>query len=99
MIEPTESESLEEIDRFIDALISIKRECEEIRDGKADKVDNVVKMAPHTADEVCSDNWSHPYSREKAAYPLEWIRENKFWPYVARVDNGYGDRNLVPVVK
>jgi glycine dehydrogenase len=56
-------------------------------------------MAPHTADEVCSDNWSHPYSREKAAYPLEWIRENKFWPYVSRVDNGYGDRNLVPVVK
>ena len=99
MVEPTESESLEELDRFIDALISIKRECEEIRDGKADKVDNVVKMAPHTADEVCADNWSHPYSREKAAYPLEWIRENKFWPYVSRVDNGYGDRNLVPVVK
>lgn len=99
MIEPTESESLEELDRFIDALISIKRECEEIKEGKADKEDNVIKMAPHTAEEVCSDNWSHPYSREKAAYPLEWIRDNKFWPSCARVDNGYGDRNLVPVVK
>jgi len=99
MIEPTESESLEELDRFIDALVSIKRECEEIRDGRADKEDNVIKMAPHTAEEVCGDEWKHPYSREKAAYPLDWIRENKFWPYVARVDNGYGDRNLIPVVK
>ncbi len=99
MIEPTESEPLEELDRFIEALISIKRECEEIRDGKADREDNVLKMAPHTAEEVCADEWKHPYSREKAAYPLAWIRENKFWPYVTRVDNGYGDRNLVPVVK
>ncbi len=99
MVEPTESESLEELDRFIDALILIKRECEAIKEGKADKVDNVVKMAPHTAEEVCSDSWNHPYSREQAAYPLEWIRDNKFWPGCARVDNGYGDRNLVPVVK
>ncbi len=99
MVEPTESESLEELDRFIDALISIKRECEAIRDGKADKADNVVKMAPHTAEEVCSDSWNHPYSREQAAYPLEWIRDNKFWPASSRVDNGYGDRNLVPTVK
>ena len=99
MVEPTESESLEELDRFVDAMISIKRECEAIKEGKADKNDNVVKMAPHTAEEVCSDSWSHPYSREEAAYPLEWIRDNKFWPACARVDNGYGDRNLVPVVK
>ncbi len=99
MVEPTESESLEELDRFIDALILIKRECEAIKEGKADKVDNVVKMAPHTAEEVCSDSWAHPYSREQAAYPLEWIRDNKFWPGCARVDNGYGDRNLIPVVK
>ena len=99
MVEPTESESLEELDRFVDAMISIKRECEAIKEGKADKNDNVVKMAPHTAEEVCSDSWSHPYSREEAAYPLEWIRDNKFWPACARVDNGYGDRNLAPVVK
>lgn len=99
MVEPTESESLEELDRFVDAMISIKRECEAIKEGKADKTDNVVKMAPHTAEEVCSDSWNHPYPREEAAYPLEWIRDNKFWPACARVDNGYGDRNLVPVVK
>ena len=99
MVEPTESESLEELDRFIDALVSIKRECEAIREGKADKDDNVVKMAPHTAEEVCSDSWGHPYGREQAAYPLEWLREHKYWPFVARVDNGYGDRNLVPTVK
>lgn len=99
MVEPTESESLEELDRFVDALISIKKECEAIREGKADKTDNVVKMAPHTAEEVCSDTWSHPYSREQAAYPLEWIRDNKFWPACARVDNGYGDRNLVSTIK
>ena len=99
MVEPTESESLEELDRFVDAMISIKRECEAIKEGKADKTDNVVKMAPHTAEEVCSDSWNHPYPREEAAYPLEWIRDNKFWPACARVDNGYGDRNLAPVVK
>lgn len=99
MVEPTESESLEELDRFVDAMISIKKECEAIKEGKADKTDNVVKMSPHTAEEVCSDSWSHPYGREQAAYPLEWIRDNKFWPASARVDNGYGDRNLVPVVK
>lgn len=99
MVEPTESESLEELDRFIDAMISIKRECEAIANGQSDKADNVVKMAPHTAEEVCSDSWNHPYSREQAAYPLEWIRDNKFWPASSRVDNGYGDRNLVPTVK
>ena len=99
MIEPTESESLEEIERFIETMFAIKAECEEIKNGTADKNDNVLKNAPHTAEEVCADNWSHPYSREKAAYPLKWIRDNKFWPFVARVDNGYGDRNLIPVIK
>ncbi len=99
MIEPTESESLEEIERFIEALKSIKRECEEIKNGEADKENNVIKMSPHTAEEVCGNEWNHPYSREKAAYPLEWIRDNKFWPFVSRVDNGYGDRNLLPYVE
>ncbi|MBP5210690.1 MAG: aminomethyl-transferring glycine dehydrogenase [Bacteroidales bacterium] len=95
MIEPTESEPLEELDRFIDTLKCIVKECEEIKNGTADPEDNVIKMSPHTADEVCSDSWNHKYSREKAAFPLDWVRENKFWPFVARVDNGYGDRNLV----
>lgn len=95
MVEPTESESLAELERFIEALINIKRECEAVRDGKSDASDNVLKNAPHTAKEVCSDNWDHSYSRNKAAYPLEWIKENKFWPHVTRVDNGYGDRNLM----
>lgn len=99
MIEPTESESLEELDRFIETMFAIKRECEDIKSGKADKNDNLLKMAPHTAEEVSANEWSHPYSREEAAYPLQWIRDNKFWPFTARVDNGYGDRNLVPVVK
>lgn len=99
MIEPTESESKEEIDRFVEALKAIKKECEDIKSGKADKEDNVIKMAPHTAEEVCGDQWAHPYSREQAAYPLPWLRDNKFWPFVARVDNGYGDRNLIPVTE
>ena len=98
MIEPTESEPLEELDRFIEAMKCIVAECEEIKAGVADAEANVIKMAPHTAAEVCSDNWNHKYSREKAAYPLDWIRENKFWCYVARVDNGYGDRNLTATV-
>ncbi len=95
MVEPTESESKAELDRFIEALIQIKRECEEIVSGAADAEDNVVKMAPHTAYEMASDEWSHSYSRQKAAYPLVWIKEHKFWPYVTKIDNGYGDRNLV----
>lgn len=98
MVEPTESESLEELDRFIEAMLSIKSECEAIKEGKLDKEDNPVKMSPHTACEVTSDQWSHPYTREQAAYPLEWLRENKFWPHVTRVDNGYGDRNLITCV-
>lgn len=94
MVEPTESEPKVELDRFMEALVAIKHECEEIRDGKADIDDNVVKMAPHTAAESISDSWSHPYSREKAVFPLPWIRESKFFPYVTKIDGGYGDRNL-----
>ncbi|MBP6453674.1 MAG: aminomethyl-transferring glycine dehydrogenase [Bacteroidales bacterium] len=95
MIEPTESESKAEMDRFIDSMIVIKNECEAIKSGEMDKTDNPLKNAPHTAAEVSADTWSHPYGREQAAYPLAWIRDNKFWPHVTRVDNGYGDRNLM----
>ncbi len=95
MVEPTESESLAELNRFISAMRSIYAEIEEIERGEADKEDNVLKNAPHTAFECTSDNWGHAYSREKAAFPAAWIRENKFWPFVARVDDAYGDRNLV----
>ncbi len=89
MIEPTESESKAEMDRFIEALTSIKRECE----AAVGVTDNVVSNAPHTARELCGE-WSHPYSREQAAYPLEWVAEAKFFPYVTKIDAGYGDRNL-----
>ncbi|MDR1984850.1 MAG: aminomethyl-transferring glycine dehydrogenase [Prevotellaceae bacterium] len=95
MVEPTESESLSELNRFVEALIQIKQECEDIKNGKADSEDNVLKMAPHTADELCADEWTHKYSRQQAAFPLPWIKENKFFPYVSKIDNGYGDRNLV----
>lgn len=95
MVEPTESESKAELDRFIEALIQIKRECEAIASGAVDSTDNVMKMAPHTAYEMASDEWAHSYSRQSAAYPLNWIKEHKFWPYVSKIDNGYGDRNLV----
>ncbi|NQY68124.1 MAG: aminomethyl-transferring glycine dehydrogenase [Flavobacteriales bacterium] len=95
MIEPTESESLEEIDRFCDVMISIREEIREIEEGKADRIDNVLKNAPHTAESVTVENWTHSYSREKAAYPKRWIRDNKFWPFVGRVDNATGDRNLI----
>ncbi len=95
MVEPTESEPKAELDRFIDAMKSIWREIDEIRQGSADREDNVLKNAPHTAAAVISDSWKHAYPREKAAYPLTWTIENKFWPSVGRVDNGYGDRNLV----
>ncbi len=94
MIEPTESEDKAELDRFIDALVSIKHEIEEIDSGVADKENNVLKNAPHTAEVIISDNWDRPYSREKAAYPISFTRGNKFWPSVGRVDNAYGDRNL-----
>ncbi len=94
MVEPTESESKEELDRFIEAMINIHAELEEIRSGKADKEDNVLKNAPHPEYEVVADEWQHQYSREKAAYPLEWVKNNKFWINVARVDDAYGDRNI-----
>jgi len=95
MVEPTESESKEELDRFCDALIAIHGEMSAIESGQADAKDNPLKNAPHTADVVCGDAWSHPYSREQAAYPAPWLREHKFWPAVARIDNVFGDRNLV----
>ncbi|MBI9063430.1 MAG: aminomethyl-transferring glycine dehydrogenase [Marinilabiliaceae bacterium] len=95
MIEPTESESMQELDRFLEAIKSIYAEIKEVESGVADKEDNVLKNAPHPAYSVVSDEWSHSYGREKAAYPLKWIRENKFWIDVARVDEAYGDRNLV----
>jgi len=95
MVEPTESESKEELDRFCSAMISIRKEIDEIIEGKADKEDNVIKNAPHTAKSVISDNWKRSYSREKAVYPLKWVKEAKFWPSVARVDNAHGDRNLI----
>jgi glycine dehydrogenase len=95
MIEPTESESQDELDRFCDALIAIRKEIQDVVDGRADARDNVLKNAPHTAEEVTSDTWTHPYSREQAAYPLPYLREAKFWPSVARIDNPYGDRNLI----
>ncbi len=95
MVEPTESEPLSELDRFCEAMIAIRKEIAEVEFAQADKLDNVLKMAPHTATELTSDEWSHAYTREKAAYPVAGLRENKFWTYVARVDNAFGDRNLV----
>jgi glycine dehydrogenase len=95
MVEPTESESKNELDRFIESMKSILSEINEVSEGKADKQDNVLKNAPHTAFEVSSDDWKHLYLRHKAAYPLKWISENKFWPSVARLDDAFGDRNLV----
>jgi glycine dehydrogenase len=95
MIEPTESESLAEIERFCDAMIRIREEIREIELGIADRTDNLLKNAPHTTAAVTADEWTHPYSRERAAFPAEWVRERKFWPHVARVNNAAGDRNLV----
>ncbi len=94
MVEPTESESKEELDRFVDTMNAIFEEIREVETGVADKLDNVLMNAPHTAEMLTSNDWSHAYSREKAAYPLEWLRENKFWVPVGRVDNAWGDRNL-----
>ncbi len=95
MIEPTESESKAELDRFCEAMISIRKEIRDIEEGREDREDNLLKNAPHTAVAVTADAWHHPYSRQRAAYPLPWIRESKFWPSVARIDNAFGDRNLV----
>ena len=95
MVEPTESESLAEIDRFCDVLLQIRQEIADIESGKADKQDNVLVNAPHPEYEVVADEWTHPYSRKQAAYPTEWVAQTKFWCPVGRVDNGFGDRNLV----
>jgi glycine dehydrogenase len=95
MIEPTESESKEELDRFIEAMIDIAKDIQAISEGKLDKDDNMLKNAPHTQEELVSENWIHPYSRKKAAFPLNWVASNKFWPYVGRINDGYGDRHLV----
>ena len=95
MVEPTESESRDELDRFCDALISIRSEIQQVEDGLSDRDNNPLKNAPHTAAAVVTDDWSHPYTREQAAFPASWTREDKFWPSVRRVDNAFGDRNLV----
>ena len=95
MVEPTESEGKSELDRFCEAMISIRQEIKEIENGQYDKTDNVIKNAPHTCNLITNDVWLKPYSRQKAAFPLEWVSKNKFWPSVGRVDNAYGDRNLV----
>lgn len=95
MVEPTESETMAELDRFCDAMIAIRAEIQEVQDEKADKENNVLKNAPHTAALALADNWDFPYSREKAVYPLPYVKGNKFWPTVRRIDSAYGDRNLV----
>ncbi|MBI1380731.1 MAG: aminomethyl-transferring glycine dehydrogenase [Planctomycetaceae bacterium] len=95
MIEPTESESKAELDRFCEALISIRAEIRAVEEGRWTREDNPLANAPHTADEVIGDGWNHAYSREQAAFPAPWCREHKFWPHVSRVDNGYGDKHLV----
>jgi glycine dehydrogenase len=95
MVEPTESETKAELDRFCNAMISIKNEILEVENGTADKLDNVLKNAPHTARAVITSNWEHSYTREKAAFPLEYVVHNKFWPSVGRVNETHGDRNLI----
>jgi glycine dehydrogenase len=95
MIEPTESESLPELDRFCDAMIAIREEIREVESGVADRADNVLKNAPHTLARVTVEEWGHAYSRGKAAFPAAWSRDNKFWPAVARVESAYGDRHLI----
>jgi glycine dehydrogenase len=95
MVEPTESESKAELDRFCDALIAIHAEIRQIESGQADPRNNLLKHAPHTADMLAADKWEHPYSREQACFPAKWLHEHKFWPAVGRIDNVYGDRNLV----
>ena len=95
MIEPTESESKAELDRFCDAMIGIRNEIREIEEGTADRQDNVMKNAPHTMRAAVTDNWKRSYPVEKAIFPLEHLRYNKFWPSVSRVDDAYGDRNLM----
>jgi glycine dehydrogenase len=95
MVEPTESESKAELDRFCDAMIAIRREIGLIESGDIDGENNPLKNAPHTAESLIVGEWNHPYSREQAAYPAPWLRDHKFWPTVGRIDNAYGDRNFV----
>jgi glycine dehydrogenase len=95
MVEPTESEPKDELDRFCDAMIAIRSEIQAVIDGAADRNDNVLKNAPHTAAVVSADRWPHAYSREQAAFPLPFVRARKVWPAVGRIDNPYGDRNLM----
>ncbi|MGD9928650.1 MAG: aminomethyl-transferring glycine dehydrogenase [Mangrovibacterium sp.] len=95
MVEPTESEPKHELDRFIEAMDAIYQEIQDIIAGKLDKSDNLLKNAPHTAETVTADAWAHPYSRQQAAFPLNWLKENKYWPPVGRIDDAFGDRNLV----
>ena len=95
MIEPTESEPLAELDRFCDAMLRIREEIRAVEEGRIDRLDNPLKNAPHTARDLCEGDWSHPYSRADAAFPAPWLRDHKFWPPVARIDNAFGDRNLV----
>ncbi|MFN9068112.1 MAG: glycine dehydrogenase (aminomethyl-transferring), partial [Bdellovibrionales bacterium] len=95
MVEPTESESKAELDRFIEAMITIRKEIQEVEEGRADKAQNVLKNAPHTLEMLMANEWKHSYSREKAAFPLPWLKKNKMFATVARVDNAYGDRNVV----
>ena len=93
MIEPTESESKAELDRFCDAMLLIRSEIQAIEEGRAERDNNLLSHAPHTARQVTSDEWNRPYTREKGAYPAPWSKMHKFWPHVARVDNVFGDRN------
>ena len=95
MIEPTESESKQEIDRFCEAMISIREEIEGIINGNVNPENNLLKNAPHTLNQCSNDEWNFNYSRKDAAFPLEWVRDNKFWPSVRRVDQAFGDRNLI----
>jgi glycine dehydrogenase len=95
MIEPTESESLAELDRLCDALIAIREEIRDVEEGRMDAENNPLKRSPHTADAISSDNWDRPYSREVAAFPAPWVKGSKFWPATSRIDNVYGDRNLI----
>jgi glycine dehydrogenase len=95
MVEPTESESKSELDRFCEAMIAIRQEIAAIEAGQMDRTNNPLKNAPHTAAAVASTEWDRPYTREQAAYPLPYLRAHKYWPPVSRVDNAYGDRNLV----
>jgi len=95
MIEPTESESKFEIDRFCDALLQIREEIREVEEGDADRTDNVLKNSPHTMDDIVLGQWDRPYSKEKAAFPTRYVRDNKHWPFVGRIDSAYGDRNFI----